>query len=291
MKYKFNPFERAVGLFLLVSIFGSFFFGVGIAVKKNWFEEKIYFTTSTDSASNIRSGSSVEMSGLKIGRIEDVDLDENLQINVRFSILKKYAKMMKTGVKAQFSRSFIIGDKVLSLTKSENTAPLLAEGAKIPSEEAMDLMDLMTGDKFQSMLGKLEKTLNNLNETVGIGKDIALQLGDKKQLKVTLDNMAFASKELRKFIPQIVDNAPTMTKDVAQIVRNLTVITDGLKDMQPVMKDMAKNFPEGSKKAMEALNESVVVLRAMQKSFMLKGAVEELKKEEGQRSPASQKKD
>lgn len=287
MKYKFNPFERAVGMFLMVSVFGSFFFGIGVAVKKNWFEEKVYFSTSTESASNIRSGSSVEMAGLKIGRIEEVELDENLKIHVQFSILKKYAKMMRSGVRAQFSRSFIIGDKVLSLTRPENTAHLLAEGTKIPSEDAMDLMDLMTGDRFQSILGKFEKTINNLNETVGIGKDIALQLGDKKQLKVTLENMAYASKELRRFIPQLIENAPTMTKDVAVIVKNLTVITDGLKDMQPVMKEMAKSFPEGSKKAMDALNESVIVLRAMQKSFMLKSAVEEVKKDEKQRLPAN----
>ena len=287
MEYKFNPYERAVGLFLSVFFSGSLIFGFVVAVKKNWFEDKINYETQTTSASNIREGNSVEMSGLKIGKIESVDMTDDFKIKVTFSIHKKYQKMMRNGIKVHFIRSFILGDKILSLSQASQKAEILAQGSFIPSEESADLMDLLAGDKVQPLLSKLEATLNNLNDTIEIGKNIAGQMGDNKQLKVTLDNMAFASRELRKFIPLFSNHAPEMTKDVALIVKNLTVLTTAFREMQPLMSEMSKSLPEGSKKAMEALHESVIVLRAMQKSFFLKNAVEEANKEKAKRDQSS----
>ena len=161
MEYKFNPYERAVGLFLSVFFSGSLIFGFVVAVKKNWFEDKINYETQTTSASNIREGNSVEMSGLKIGKIESVDMTDDFKIKVTFSIHKKYQKMMRNGIKVHFIRSFILGDKILSLSQASQKAEILAQGSFIPSEESADLMDLLAGDKVQPLLTKLEATLNN----------------------------------------------------------------------------------------------------------------------------------
>jgi phospholipid/cholesterol/gamma-HCH transport system substrate-binding protein len=278
MKYKFNPFERAVGLFLSFAFFGSVAIGVGIAVKKNWFEDKVSFITYVDSASNIRPGSSVFMAGLKVGRIDNIELDVTKKVKIQFHVLKKFQNSLTKGSKVHFIRPFIIGDKVLSITPGEDRGELLAEGSSISNESSMDLMEIVSHGKIESMITKVDRILGNVD-------GLTSQINDNKKLQQTIDNMAFASNELRKVLPLVSKNSSHINTSL----ENLATLTTGLKEMQPVLMDLAKKLPEGSDKTMTLLNESVIVLQAMQKSLLLRGSVEEVKKEnEIKRMPASE---
>lgn len=289
MKYNFNPFERAVGIFLVGALGGSMFFGVGIAIKKNWFEDKNYYYTHAKNADNIREGASVQISGMNIGKIEDIDLLADGKIKVMFSVLKKYQASIKEDAKVQFIRPFIIGEKIINITKGESIN-MIKNGSMLVVNETTDVMDLMTGDKMKEMIGKTETILTLVEQVLIVGKDIATQVGDKKKLQKTMDNVAYASDAVRKVLPLMVSKSPEMAQNVTTIVSNLSALTSSLKEMQPIVAEVVKTLPDGSKKAIEALNESVTILRAMQKSFLLKGAVADLKEEEEQkRTPAGQK--
>lgn len=280
MRYKFNPFERAVGFFLVFTILGSAGAGVGLAIKKNWFERKNIYFTYVDSASNIRAGSSVLMSGLKVGRIETIELDHTNKIRVNFSVLSKYGPNITEGTEVLFVRPFIIGDKVLTLTKGDIEGKFIASGSQLRLRESYDLIEVLSGKKAEAMVGKIESILDNLNETMILGKDIAFQVGDKKKLQKTLEDVAYASAEVRKVLPKFVQKAPIMANDMQKIVANLETITTGLKEVGP----------EGSKKTIELLDESIVVLQAMQKSFFLRSHVKDIKedKAKAERLPASE---
>ncbi len=270
MNYKFNPFERAVGLFLSVAIVGSLFVAVGLAVSKKWFEEKTTYHTYSPTASNIRVGSSVLMAGLKIGQIEGLDLDHTNKIKVTFSVYQKYTANLVEGVSVHFQRPFIIGDKILTLSPGDTTRARLAAGALVPVAESTDLMDILSGNKLEALVAKVESILTNLDDTVVLGKEVAFQLSDKKKIQKTLENVAFASGEVRKALPHITKKAPHLAENLHSTVENLAAISAGLKELQP----------EGSKKTIELLNESVVVLQAMQKSFFLRGGVKDVKAEQ-----------
>lgn len=280
MHYKFNPFERAVGVFITGTIVGSLFIGVGIAIKKNWFEEKDFYSAYTNSANNIRVGAVVQIAGMKVGNIEQVELARNQKIKVTFSVLKKYNTSITDGAKVQFVRPFIIGDKIINITQGELGGQSLASGAIIPLEETPDLLDLISGDKIQPMIAKVDLILTNANDALMLGKDLASQVGSKKQLQTTMANVAYASDQLKKVLPHFVNNTPEMAKNVTEMVTNLTALTKGMRELQPFLAEVVKTMPEGSKRAVEALNESVTVLRAMQNSFLLRGSVQEMKKDE-----------
>lgn len=286
MKYKFNAFERSVGIFISLTIIGTAVIGVGIAFKRNWFEDKASFHTYVDSANNIRTGSSVYIKGLKVGAIEEVELEPS-GIKVSFSILKKYQKSITEGSRVKFLRTFLIGDKTLVIEKGPFESPAIANGSAIPAMKVLDVVDMLNSENLQDTFNKISSVLSNLDETLVLGKDIALQVSDKKKLKITLDNVAFASTELRKVFPVFMKKAPKVGQDMEHIVQNMVVITQGLKELQPIIAQVGKSFPEGSQKTIELLNESIVVLQAMQKSVLLRGSVEEVRGERAQRLPAS----
>ncbi len=268
MQYKFNPYERAVGLFVTFAVVGSLAIGVLLAIKKNWFEDKVTYTTFTDSAANLRVGSTVLMSGLKVGKVESVDLHHTQKIKVSFSVIKEYSNLVTEGTEVHFIRPFIIGDKAVSLIQGPADAKLLAVGAELPVHETLDVLDVLSGQKLNGMIAKVYNILNNLDQTMSIGKDIAVQVGDKKKLKKTLDDLNFIMADMRKVSHHLSSNAPQATKHMGLIIENLTSITTAFKELQP----------EGAK-TIELLHESVITLKAMQKSMLLRGNVEEVKEE------------
>jgi phospholipid/cholesterol/gamma-HCH transport system substrate-binding protein len=280
MRYKFNPYERAVGFFLTFTFFGSISVGIGIAVKKNWFEEKTHYVTYTDSAANIRVGSSVLIAGLKVGKIEEVELEPNHKVRVSFNVLKKYSQNLTEGSKAHFVRPFVIGDKVLTVIEGELDADIIPPGSVIPLADGTDILELLTGKNVEVMMAKIDSILSNLNDTLVVGKDLALQVGDKKKLQKTMENVAFASGEIKKALPHFVARSPQLAQSIDHTMENLALITKGLKDLQPVLDEVARKLPEGSDRTIALLNESVTILQAMQKSFLLKGSVAEVKREQ-----------
>jgi ABC-type transporter Mla subunit MlaD len=286
MQYKFNPYERAVGLFVTFAIVGSVAIGATLAIKKNWFEDKVTYTTYTESAANLRVGGNVLMSGLQVGRVESIDLHQTQHIKVTFSVLREYSNLMTDGTLVHFIRPFIIGDKALSLIQGPHNAKLLVMGAELPEQVTLDVLDVLSGQKLEGIIGKVDNILNNLNQTMSIGKDIALQVGDKKKLKKTLDDLNFIMGDVRKVTYHLSANVPQATEHMGKIIDNLAIITSAFKELQP----------EGAK-TIELLHESVITLKAMQKSMLLRGGVEEVKEEmalkekqklEG-RAPASEK--
>jgi phospholipid/cholesterol/gamma-HCH transport system substrate-binding protein len=162
--------------------------------------------------------------------------------------------------------------------------------ALFATAESLDVIDIMTGDRAREMLTKTHAILDHVEQVVMIGKDIASQVGDKKKLAKTMDNIALASESLRKMLPHVMEKTPEMSQNVATIVANLSSLTSSLKDLEPIISEVAKTLPTGSKKAIEALNESVVILRAMQNSFLLKGSVADVKKEEAKKEEEAKRK-
>ncbi|MFN9975402.1 MAG: hypothetical protein ACK58T_36480, partial [Phycisphaerae bacterium] len=65
----------------------------------------------------------------------------------------------------------------------------------------------------------------------------------------------------------------------------LAQLTKDLNEIMPVVKQIAPQFPEISNSGIEALNEMVIVLQAMQKSFILQGSTQKVLEE--RRKPAS----
>lgn len=281
MKYKFNPFERAVGIFLTLALLGSFFIGVGVAINKNLFEDKVFYFSYVSSASNIRSGSSVFLDGLKIGKIEQIDLDDEGKIRVKYSILKKYVHGITTGARAQFIRPFIFGDKVLNIVRNSSSKEKIKSGTIIPIIEGTDIMDALSSEKMNSLLTRFNDLTTHLNELILASKDVVIQAGEKDKLKNILENLSHASNQLK--------SSPRMTKDLTVILSNLNEITTELNELKPVFSKFAHQLPEGTAKSIQLVNETVTTVKALQKNYFLKDHVETVKKEDLTRMPAGAK--
>jgi phospholipid/cholesterol/gamma-HCH transport system substrate-binding protein len=56
--------------------------------------------------------------------------------------------------------------------------------------------------------------------------------------------------------------------------------------VKATMQELGPEIPRATRRAMEALDETVVTLKALQKSFILKGSAKEVRDEEAERERA-----
>lgn len=324
MKIKLTKFERIAGVFLLLAILGTAMTALSVAAKQGWFETKTYFTTTFASADGIHQGTLVQMAGLRAGAVEKVELLGSNRVRVNFYVLGQFEERIRKDSQVQLLRPFLIGERVLDVSVGSETAPKVAKNEELPSMESMDLMTLMSGkklnttlEKFSSMLENLQSLaeafldksrtdamirafdrvdplMKNLNamslEVIQMGK----QLNHDGDLQKVMGNLAVTTNEINKILPALNQQNPELARDLGVMTQNLALVTQAL---GPAMKEAAPEMPHATHRLIEALNETVVVLKAMQKSFFFRGNVREVREEEAsqtapeaaQRKPANSK--
>lgn len=314
MKVHFNKYERVAGLCLMFTIFGIVFTLVSAAVKQGWFESRVYLTTTFENADGVHPGTLVQISGLRAGFVDSVDLLGANKIRVKFYVLGKFSDRVREDSVVQLIRPFIIGERVLDVSVGSEDKNKLPEYTSVKSEEALDLMTVISGKKLNSTMTKISGMLENVGELAAAFLDksrtqsmvqtfdridplmknlntmslevirMGKQLNHGDNLKVVLGNLATTTNEINKILPQLNQENPELAKDLSVMMRNLAVMTQAL---GPAMKEVEPDLPMASRRLIETLNETVVTLKAMQKSFFMRSNVQEVKAEESQRLPAS----
>ena len=327
MKIKFNRYEQVAGLFVMTAIIGSCTAMIGVAIKKGWFEPKVSFSTSLHNAEGVREGTLVQMAGLRAGSVSRVELREGSnqsnEIFIQLDISEKFRDRVREDSVVHAVRPFIIGEKVIDITVGSAHMALLPVGALIRSEASADVMDLMSGRSlgpYIETVGRMMENLKTVAEAIldpqrskaivqifdqisplvknatGVSREAAVFLHDvnkDKRMSRVIANLATMTDDLARLMPMIEKDSPELAIDMKKIARNTAVLTEELTKTLPMLEKMAPEFPRASVRAMEALDETVVTLKALQKSFLLRGNVHDVKEEEAlreQRMPASESK-
>lgn len=310
MKVKFNKFERIAGLFVLTAICGSVFSAIGVAVKQGWFEQRYQYVTTFENADGVHAGTLVQMAGLRAGRVEEVELQPDNRIRLSFYIQGKFADRIRRDSSAQLLRPFIIGERILDVSVGTERLEKLPEGSIMASNETLDLMTIMSGKKLNGYLNRLGGMLENLQTLMEafLSKDrtqsmvrlfdridplmkgvtsmsgevvkLSKQLTVDDNLKNVVVQLRTTTTELNQILPELNKENPNLGQDMAKVLTNLTELTEDFKVVGKTLQQVGPELPSATRRALEALNETVVLLKAMQKSFVLKGNVEDVRKEE-----------
>ena len=298
MQAKFNQYEKAAGLFVLAAVVSSLIFLGLTAVKKGWLAKKIEYSTQVSSADGLYEGVPVKISGLRAGEVTEVELISASEVVVRFEVLEKMTSYIRQDSVVQIVRPFIIGDKAIEISVGSEESPFADPKQPLISVTSFDMMDLISGRKLGPFLGSLEGLMTNLSTLAQAFADpkrtqTLIRMFDRVDpMLVNLNKMSVEvtklSYELNQVLPEMRETSPALGKNVAQLVKDLNILTQNL---APTLQEVGPELPQASRRALEALNEMVITLKAIQKSFLLSGNVKEVKAEEKARLPASDKKD
>jgi len=293
MNIKFNKFERAAGLFVIVAIIGSFAIAISVAVQKGWFARKVQFSTVFENADGVHSGTGVQIAGLHAGSVEEVELKGENKIKVTFTVLQKFAEHIRQDSKAQLVRPFIIGERVLEITVGKDETPMLAENSLLLSYEALDLMTILSNKKLINNLesmteivdslkvllhafsdkertesiirifDKLEPLVNNLNDMSTGLATLSKQATKHENLAIVLENTKGLTNDLNAVLPIVKKNVPELGRNMTIIVNNLAQLTQDFNDVLPMLKAKAPGLGSDITKILSNLAQITQDLRTL----------------------------
>lgn len=319
MKIKFTKFERIAGIFVLAAIAGALFMTLAVGVKKGWFSPKVQLYTVFEKGDGLYPGTAVQIAGLRAGSVDDVELTGDNHIKVIFSVKENFFRRLRTDSEVQVLRPFVIGEKILDVTVGGEAGKPLHAGAQVLSKDSTDLLEILSGRNLGANLNIMAKVMDNLRVVAEAFTDparteslvktfdqinplvtnmnemsrqviiLSKKLNHGEDLQRSLANVAILTNELNKIIPSLNEESPTFGKDMARMSSNMVVLTDELAKLLPILQDIAPELPHASHRAIEALDEAVVTLKAMQKSFLIRGAAKEVREEEKSQAEKQEK--
>lgn len=286
MIMKVTKIERWAGIFLGSTIIGFIALSVVLSVKQGWFEKTRTYHSTFSNADGVHRGTLVQMSGLKIGEVMDVELLDQNKILVKYSVKEQYSLKIKDDSVAQLLRPFVIGERVLDITIGQSEDLPLLSDSEIHVKESLDIMSFLSGKGLGESLDSFQETFKNLGHML---KTLSDQKRTKSLVKIfdrldpLLVKMDIMATQMTGLGRQLNDG-----DKLKDLVSNMTQLSSDFQGLGTLMKKMGPELPETTKRAVEALNETVVVLKALQQSFLLKSNVEKVRREEAERKPASQ---
>jgi len=302
VKIKLTYFERMAGLFVIVAFVSALGFVAITAIKQGWFMSKVKYRTKVPSADGLHAGTTVNVGGVKAGQVESLDLVSRDEVHVVIEVQNTFSKNIREDSTVQIIRPFVLGEKVLEITIGSLESPQAKPGSELESLPGFDMMDLVSGKKLGPFMGHLEALMVNLSTLAKAFADpkrteTFIKIFDRVDPLVTnLNKMSLEitelGQELNEIIPQMRKDSPEVGRSLGALVGRLETLT---KALEPAVTEVGPDLPRVSRRAVEALDEMVVTLKAIQKSFLLSGKVEDVRKDElskggknRERSPASE---
>jgi phospholipid/cholesterol/gamma-HCH transport system substrate-binding protein len=318
LKLRLSHFEKVTGLFVFFGLALALASWLGAALKQGWFESRISYYSKFQSGEGLYSGLDVLLSGIRVGSVTRVELLDTNEVHVEFHIIEKYQDKIRQDSRVLLIRPLVLGEKALEITLGDRNLPVLLPGQEILSRPTFDVMSLLSGrigsDHFLNLAEtlhnlasvfsvllekqKLEgfvKTIDRIDPLIrnldGMSKEVIIlskQLNKNEKLGHLVQDITFLTNEVQKIIPEVKSRAPAMANHFELLVQNMALLSDQFKVIGPAIAEVGPELPGATRKALEALNETVLLLKAFQKSFLLKGHIEDIKNEEQKKQQEEQ---
>lgn len=136
--------ETIVGIFVLAGILCLAFLSIKLGKMEFFGGESYRVTANFDSVSGLRSGASVEIAGVEVGRVERIVLDADSGYTARVVLRINSGVKVQDDTIASVRTRGIIGDKYVQL-KPGGSDRLVADGGRLrDTESAIDFEGLIS---------------------------------------------------------------------------------------------------------------------------------------------------
>ncbi len=282
---------QIVGAFVMIPLAGLIVVGIFMAKAEHLFEEKYALTATLTKSYGLEAGMPVLMSGIRIGRVQEVAFDDKGTIHVALQLLKQYQNKIRTDSVASFGKSgMLVGQTQVQIVMGSIDKPILQDGATIAVAEPRDMADMV--DEIKPVLASVQRTLLRVED---ITKDVhtAVQTGGQ-----VLVNVERATRELPTVVASVQRTAAAVEKttsslpdltasiqktvgtldhiagDVRAVTGKLPAVTDSaqeavnnIKAATESVKNLAKEMPPLIHTANATLEDVNTIIRGAKKTF------------------------
>jgi phospholipid/cholesterol/gamma-HCH transport system substrate-binding protein len=165
-------------------------------------------------ASRLKSGDSVRVAGIRIGTVNDVSLQPDRKVLVKFDADPNI--VLTTGTKAAVRYLNLVGDRYLELVDGPGSTRVMSAGSQISvdrTEPALDL-DLLLGGLKPVIQGLNAQDVNAL--TSSLVQVLQGQGGTLESLLSKTSSFSNALADNNQVVEQLIDNLNTVVATLAK---------------------------------------------------------------------------
>lgn len=288
--------EKIVGLFIIIPLIILLVVFIFVGRTKHFFEEKYKIKAVFKEGEGLKAGIPIILSGIDIGAIKSVQLNEQNQVEAILEIRKVYQNKIRNDSKATVAKAGFIGEQRIKIYPGSPSLPIIPDGGKINVEEGMAIEDLV--NRVKPVLENVEKTLNKIAEIAGNIPSTAASdiIGNIKSITEDIKKgkgtagAILTERELYNNINETVKKADTAMQKINDILvkvdntsGHLPEITQSIrKELPPILEDMRgtlKNVKESSVELPAILDSTQKIMKKIEEiSARLPAIMENLEK-------------
>lgn len=280
-RLSYSAQERMASTFVLLAVGLLVWLLITSQKTQNLFEEEITLYATMSSIQAVNKDTNVIISGLDIGSVSDVNIDDKNHVIITMSILKKYQKLIRTDSTAELLnfKFALLGKSVIEISVGSPQLPVIKDGSTITIKESFNLVKLVA--KFEPVLVTMQDSIKKMNEI--------LQAIDPQQIGTNVSNLESISSDLKVIISQVrqgkgpAGNAlfnEDMKDDILVTTENLRLLTEQTKGIILQTKTLLESIqvqvdeiPELTEKIKPLLDDADKTMKATQQIWPLSSSM------------------
>lgn len=214
-----SNYQFKVGVFVslgLVFILASILILGG---SRSFFTNYQVYQTRLEQVQGLNKGSLVSVSGLNVGNIKEMHLDEGPAVVVSFTVSAREARRLTKSSTVEVRTSGALGDKFLYISPGLSGEEALPEGSWVPALEGKDLLDALTakGGEATKILMVIDELLKFTRSLNGNGRTDRILM----QVAETSENLRVLSQDLRAMTQNLKTDTPQHIREAAQRLNSI----------------------------------------------------------------------
>ncbi|OHD70225.1 MAG: hypothetical protein A2177_08735 [Spirochaetes bacterium RBG_13_68_11] len=175
MKFRIRYADQLVGVFLLLAVLAIAVILVFLGINQRWFAKDYEFRSRFDSAGGLSVGLPIMLKGFEIGTIKRIELNDDNQVDVLFSVRDTYYNKVLPNSVLELTSSPIGLGVTLNFYPGAGAGLPQPELSFIPSLDLPEGQDLVSAglvvipkgeDVIGSVIGKLNPILDDVRSTI-----------------------------------------------------------------------------------------------------------------------------
>ncbi len=198
------------------------------AWRQGWFTPMTNVFVELPGASGVQIGTPVRLKGFKIGDVDDIELDPQLNVRARLRIASERMPLLGKEASARFGRDGPLGGKYIDLLPGDRAGQRLAQGAMLPMDVGNELEDVMgtvkvAVEKLAVAIGKMEPILDDTKKLTGEAAEMRKDI--RSSVTTVLANMEAMSGQLKAMGNSAGSVAQRLDKDSVRLMQDISKIT------------------------------------------------------------------
>jgi phospholipid/cholesterol/gamma-HCH transport system substrate-binding protein len=199
------------------------------AWRQGWFTPMTQVFVELPGASGVQIGTPVRLKGFKIGDVDEIELDPQLNVRARLRIASERLPLLGKDASARFGRDGPLGGKFIELLPGDRAGQRLAQGAMLPMDVGNELEDVMgtvkvAVEKLAVAIGKMEPILDDTKKLTGEAAEMRKDI--RASVTTVLANMEAMSGQLKSMGNSAGNVAQRLDKDSVALMQDVRKITD-----------------------------------------------------------------